>query len=157
MAIPNQILANTVSGIPGEYAFHGPNRALSAVLDSTMDSINVFGRAFTYFNNDTETVRAGGVEGGTFAGIMVNPKAYALDFNYALNGTVGEFCFMGEVYVELSTTGGVIGDPIWFDNMTGALGHGTPTGLQTAIENCFISRHNVSPENPTLAVIKLTQ
>ena len=155
MAIPNQIPAGLISGIPGEYAFDGPNRALSALIASGSDAVNVFGRAFTYADEAIETVQAGGT--GKFAGIMVAPKSHALDFDYALNGTVGEFCFMGEIYVQLSTTGGTIGDLVWFDNATGALGHGTASTGQTQIDNCEISRHNVSPETPTLAVIKLTQ
>lgn len=154
MAIPNQILAGLVSGVPGEYAFSGPTRALSALLASTADANNVFGYAFTYQDATVESVRAGGT--GKFAGIMMAPKAYALDYNYAFNGTVGEFCFMGEVFVQLSTTGAVIGDLIWFDNTTGALGHGTAGADQTQVPNCVVSRHNVSPETPTLAVIKLT-
>lgn len=155
MAIPNQILPGLVSGIPGEIAFDGPTRALSALIASASDAVNVFGRAFTYADATVESVQAGGT--GKFAGIMIGPKAYALDFDYALNGSVGEFLFMGEVYAQLSTTGGVIGDLVWFDNTTGALGHGTATTGQTQIANCVISRHNVSPETPTLAVIKLTQ
>lgn len=154
MPIVNQILPGLVSGIPGEIAFQGPTRALSAVLDSATESNNVFGRAFTYEDAAVETVTAGG--SGKFAGISINPKAYALDFNYALNGTSGEFLFMGEVYVQLTTTGGVIGDSVYFVDATGELGHGTATTGQTQIPNCVISRHNVSVETPTLAVIKLT-
>lgn len=154
MTIPNQILPGLVSGVPGEYAFSGPTRALSAIIDSVMESYNVFGRAFTYMDPALEKVQAGGP--GKFAGIMMAPKAYALDQNFALDGTVGEFCFMGEVYVELSTTGGQIGDAVWYDDTTGALGHGTATVGQTQVPNCVISRHNVSVETPTLAVIKLT-
>lgn len=154
MAIPNTIPAGLVSGIPGEIAFAGPTRALAALLDSTASTANVFGRAFTYKDKAVETVQAGGT--GTFAGILTSPKAFALDFNYSLNGTTAELLFMGEVFVELSTTGGVVGDLVWYDNTTGALGHGTAAAGQTQVPNCVISRHNVSPETPTLAVIKLT-
>lgn len=155
MPIPNQILPGLVSGIPGEIAFDGPTRALAALINSTTVTDNVFGRAFTYADKSVETVQVGGT--GTFAGIMIAPKSHAIDFDYALNGTSGEFLFMGEVYVQLSTTGGVIGDLVWYDNTTGALGHGTAGTGQTQIANAVISRHNVSPETPTLAVIKLTQ
>lgn len=154
MSIPNQILPGMVSGVPGEWAFSGPGRALSALIDSTTSDLNVFGRAFTYKDEAVESVQAGGT--GLFAGIMTSPKAYALDYNYAFNGTVGEFAFMGELFVELTTTGATIGDLIYFDNATGALGHGTATTGQTQVPNCVVSRHNVSPEVPTLAVIKLT-
>lgn len=155
MAIPYTAINELVSGIPGEQAFDGPTRALSALLDSATQANNVFGRAFTYNDKSVESVQAGGT--GTFAGLMINPKIYLIEVEYALNGTSAEFGFMGEWYVELSTTGGVVGDPIYFVNATGALGHGTAGAGQTQIEGAVISRHNVSPQNPTLAVVRLTQ
>ena len=155
MAIPHTAINELVSGIPGEQAFDGPTRALTALLDSTTEANNVFGRAFTYTDESVESVQAGGT--GLFAGIMINPKSYLLDVEYARNGTQSEFGFMGEWYVQLSTTGGTIGDPIYFVNATGALGHGTAAAGQTQIPNAVISRHNVSPQTPTLAVVRLTQ
>lgn len=155
MAIPYTAINEPVSGIPGEQAFDGPTRALTALLDSTTEANNVFGRAFTYTDESVESVQAGGT--GLFAGIMINPKAYLLDVEYARNGTQSEFGFMGEWYVQLSTTGGTIGDPIYFVNATGVLGHGTAGAGQTQIPNAVISRHNVSPQTPTLAVVRLTQ
>lgn len=155
MAIPYTAIDKLVSGIPGEQAFDGPVRALSALLDTTTEANNVFGRAFTYNDEAVESVQAGGT--GLFAGLMINPKIYLLDVEYAYNGTQAEFGFMGEWYVQLSTTGGTIGDPIYFVNATGELGHGTATEGQTQIAGAVISRHNVSPETPTLAVVRLTQ
>lgn len=155
MAIPYTAIDVLVSGIPGEQAFDGPVLALTALLNSATEANNVFGRAFTYADEAVETVQAGGT--GLFAGIMINPKTYLLDTEYAQNGTSSEFGFMGEWFVQLSTTGGTIGDPIYFVNATGALGHGTAGAGQTQIPNAVISRHNVSPETPTLAVVRLTQ
>lgn len=154
MAIPNQILANLVSGVPGELAFHGPSRALSAVIESPTEANNVWGRVFTYVDETLETVQAGGT--GLLAGIMINPKAYALDQNYARNGTVGEFMFMGEVFVALANTGGTIGDLLYYVNATGEIGSGTASTGQTQIPTAVISRHMPSPETPTLAVARLT-
>lgn len=154
MPIPNSVANEIVSGIPGELAFDGPTRALAALIVSGTEANNVFGRAFTYADEAIETVQAGGT--GGFAGIMINPKAYALETDYARNSTAGEFLFMGEVYVELATTGATIGDLVYFTNATGALGHGTAGAGQTQIPNAVVSRHNVSPQTPTLAVIKLT-
>lgn len=155
MAIPYTAIDKLVSGIPGEQAFDGPVRALSALLDTTTEANNVFGRAFTYNDEAVESVQAGGA--GRFAGLMINPKTYLLDVEYAYNGTQSEFGFMGEWYVQLTTTGGTIGDMIYFVNATGELGHGTASTGQTQIEGAVISRHNVSPETPTLAVVRLTQ
>lgn len=155
MAIPYTAINQLVSGIPGEQAFDGPVRALSALLDTTTEANNVFGRAFTYKDEAVESVQAGGT--GLFAGLMINPKIYLLDVDYAYNGTQAEFGFMGEWFVQLTTTGGTIGDPIYFVNATGELGHGTAAEGQTQIAGAVISRHNVSPETPTLAVVRLTQ
>lgn len=155
MAIPYTAINQLVSGIPGEQAFDGPVRALSALLDSDNQVDNVFGRAFTYKDEGVESVQAGGT--GLFAGLMINPKIYLLDVEYAYNDTQAEFGFMGEWYVLLSTTGGTIGDLVYFDNDTGELGHGAAGANQTQIEGAVISRHNVSPETPTLAVVRLTQ
>ena len=155
MAIPYTAINQLVSGIPGEQAFDGPTRALTALLNTTAEANNIFGRAFTYRDEAVESVQAGGT--GLFAGIMINPKAYLLDTGYALNGTQAEFGFMGEWYVSLTTTGATIGDLIYFVNATGELGHGTAGAGQTQIPNAVVSRHNVSPETPTLAVIRLTQ
>ena len=155
MPIPYTAINELVSGIPGEQAFDGPVRALTALLDTETESNNVFGRAFTYSDESVESVQAGGT--GLFAGLLINPKAYLLDVEYARNGTQAEFGFMGEWYVQLTTTGGTIGDPIYFVNETGELGHGTAGAGQTQIPNAVISRHNVSPQTPTLAVVRLTQ
>lgn len=155
MAIPYTAINQLVSGIPGEQAFDGPTRVLTALLNTTTEANNVFGRAFTYVDEAVESVQAGGT--GLFAGIMVHPKPYLLDVEYARNGTQSEFGFMGEWFVTLATTGATIGDPIYFTNATGALGHGTAGAGQTQIVGAVVSRHNVSPETPTLAVIRLTQ
>lgn len=155
MPIPYTAINVLVSGIPGEQAFDGPVRALSALLDTATEANNVFGRAYTYTDESVESVGAGGT--GLFAGILINPKLYMVGESYALNGTQAEFGFMGEWYVKLTTTGGTIGDPIYFVNATGELGHGTAAVGQTQISNAVISRHNVSPETPTLAVVRLTQ
>ncbi len=154
MPIPFQIPSQMISGIPGEVAFDGPTRAAGVIVDSTSAADNVFGRAMTYNDNTVESVQAGG--SGVFAGILIHPKAYAIDGVAMPNGAQGEVLFMGEVYVELTTTGGEIGAAVWFDAATGELGHGTAGTGQTQVPNCVISRHNVSPETPTLAVIKLT-
>lgn len=154
MAIQTTIPAELISGIPGEISHDGPTRALSAIINSGSEANNVFGRAFTYADEAVETVQAGGT--GLFAGIMINPKAYAISPT-PRNGSSGEFLFMGEVYVSLATTGATIGDLVYFTNATGALGHGTAGAGQTQIEGAVVSRHNVSPQTPTLAVIRLTQ
>lgn len=160
MAIPNVVGASDlISGIPGEIAFDGPQRALAAVLNTTTETNNVFGRAFTYNDESVESVQAGGE--GFFAGIMIVPKAYMLDVQYARNWTQGEFLHQGEVYVALDedSTDFTIGAPVWFQQSNGSVGCGElPVSGATAIPGAYVSRHNVSPTadgTPRLAVIYL--
>ena len=152
MAIPMTVENGMISGIPGEIAFHGPTRARSAVIDSANEADNKFGRAYTLKDGAPEAgvyVQAGG--DGHFAGIMINPKAYALD--KGLNGTQGEFLDMGEVYVELEAEGAKIGDKVYF-KADGSLT--TVEDGATLIPNCIVERNTPSEETPTLAVIRLT-
>ena len=153
MAIPFQIPAGMISGVPGEVAFDGPTRAVPSIEDSGAVPF-VIGRAATYKNAAVDSVQAGGT--GAFAGIIIHPKAYAVDTATQQDGEQCELLTMGEVYVQLATTGAVIGSPIFFTNATGVLSHGTAAAGQTQIPNCVVSRHNVSVATPTLAVIKLT-
>lgn len=153
MALPYQIPSTMISGVVGEVAFDGPTRAITSIIDS--DAVPaIIGYAMTYDDESLESVQAGGA--GLFAGILINPKAYAIDSNVLAEGSQCECLFMGEVYVQLATTGATIGDLVYFTNATGALGHGTAGAGQTQIPNCVVSRHNVSAATPTLAVIKLT-
>lgn len=153
--IPNTARTYLLSGIPGNISHDGPTRVASAIIDSATEANNVFGRAFTYVDGQPsgrgtfEQVQAGG--DGAFAGILINPKAYAIDVTYARNATVGEFLTMGEVYVQLGNDGN-IGDPVSFDPATGIISAGE-TG--TVIPGAHIARHEPSVETPRLAVIAL--
>ena len=159
MPIPSSLGASElISGVPGEIAFDGPQRAIAALINSASEANNVFGRAFTYNDESVESVQAGGA--GFFAGIMIVPKAYALDGETAANFTQGEFLCQGEVYVGLSTdsTDYTIGAPVWFLTATGEVGCGTVPAGGTAIPGGYVSRHNVSPAEdgtPRLAVVYL--
>ncbi|KAA5921353.1 hypothetical protein F1536_23225 [Achromobacter xylosoxidans] len=146
--IPNTARTYLLSGIPGNISHDGPTRAASAIIDSADETENVFGRAFTY-KTGTDTVEVGGT--GAFAGILINPKAYAIDVTYARNGTVGEFATMAEINVQLGNDGN-IGDPVSFDPATGIVSAGE-TG--TVIPGAHIARHEPSAETPRLAVIAL--
>lgn len=158
MAITNQIPSEMVSGVVGEVAFDGPTRATGVIVDSGAVPA-VIGHAATYKTNSVESIKAGGA--GVFAGIIIHPKAYAVDSDTLEDGTQCEVLSMGEVYVKLASDGAVIGDPVYYVPATGELtaaaddGEAEPTA-NTAIPNCVVSRHNVSVATPTLAVIKLT-
>lgn len=134
-------------GIPGELAFDGPIRSKPANLYSA-GVPNIFGYAFTdtaNANPDTSlgspnagNAQVGGT--GTFAGILINPKASAA------NGTsgnplaaslvlpdydIGELCFMGEVFVSLPGPANQ-GDLVTYDPLTGALNSIAPLTTFTA-------------------------
>lgn len=159
MAFPSTVISDLVSGIPGEIAFDAPYTGITAIVDTTTEANNVFGRAFTYKNEAVESVQAGGT--GLFAGLMVNPKAHAINTLAATtdsvsNGRVSEFCVKGEVYVLLSVgTAVTIGDPVFFVNADGTLGAGTAAAGQTQIAGATVVRHNPSAANaPSLAVVR---
>ena len=160
MAFPSSVISDLVSGIPGEIAFDAPYTGITAIVDTTTEANNVFGRAFTYKAASVESVQAGGT--GLFAGLMVNPKAHAINTLAATtdsvsNGRVSEFCVKGEVYVLLSVgTAVTIGDPVFFVNADGTLGAGTAAAGQTQIAGATVVRHNPSAANaPSLAVVRL--
>ena len=160
MAFPSSVISLLVSGIPGEIAFDAPYTGITAIVDTTTEANNVFGRAFTYKTESVESVQAGGT--GLFAGLMVNPKAHAINTLAATtdsvsNGRVAEFCVKGEVYVLLSVgTAVTIGDAVYFVNATGALGAGNAGIGETQITGATVVRHNPSAANaPSLAVVRL--
>ena len=160
MAFPSSVISDLVSGIPGEIAFDAPYTGITAIVDTTTEANNVFGRAFTYKTESVESVQAGGT--ALFAGLMVNPKAHAINTLAATtdsvsNGRVSEFCVKGEVYVLLSVgTAVTIGDPVFFVNADGTLGAGTAAAGQTQIAGAAVVRHNPSAANaPSLAVVRL--
>lgn len=149
MAIPNTARTpNRPSGVPGNLAFDGPIRARTALLDTTAEANNVFGRAFTVKDATAGTVQAGGA--GKFAGIMINPKTYAQDKSTAANGTVGEFLAMGEVYAVVAGSPAV-GGLVYFIPADGTL---TTVNTNTLIANATIAR--TAPSTGGICVLSLT-
>jgi hypothetical protein len=154
MPIPTGVKTQLISGLPGELAFDGPTRAITALINTTDQTNNLFGRVFTYVDETIETVAAGGT--GDFAGILINPKAYGIGPNgVAPNWTSAEFLQMGEVYVQLAAAA-TINDVVYYVQATGEIGVGAPGAGQTAIPNARVVRHVSSTETPRLAVVRLT-
>lgn len=153
MTFPNTVTSKLrmQAGVIGEVSHVGPKRARTAILNTKEEKNNVFGRAFTFEDMGVESVKAGGE--GVFAGIFINPKAYALtEWNGAYNGSIGEFLDMGEIYVEVEgASEGKIGDKVNY-KADGSL----TLGEGTEIPNCVIERHLPSQEVPNLCVIRLT-
>lgn len=151
--IPTTIQDGLVSGIVGTRSHYGPLRGRTGVLASDDESNNVFGRAFTFVDEELETFQAGG--GGYFAGILIHPHAYAIDGPTVRNGTPVELVDMDEVYVELEgAAGATFGDPVYYVPATGEL---TLTELDNVlVPNARVERHLPSPQTPNLAIIRLT-
>lgn len=123
-------------GIPGDLSFDGPLRAQSYNLFSS-GTPNVVGYAYTSVNGidpepsansgNAATATVGGT--GVFAGILSNPKEYALrgvtgnPLGASLtlpDYAVGSLLYMGEVFVNLPG-GAAVGDAVAFNQTTGAL------------------------------------
>lgn len=135
-------------GIPGELAFNGPIRAGSYNLTSS-GTPNVVGYAYTVLAGaNPDPSGAAGNAGnatvggtGVFAGILMNPKEYALR-GTSLGGPlaaslvlpdyeIGDLLLMGEVFVNLPGPAS-IGDLVSYDALTGALNSFAPTTRFTA-------------------------
>lgn len=134
-------------GIVGELAFDGPIRAGAYNLNSS-GAANVVGYAYTITSGaDPEpsggsgnagTARVGGT--GVFAGILINPKEYALrgvtgsPLGASLtlpDYSIGDLLTMGEVFVNLPGPAS-IGDLVTYNTSTGALNSIAPNAVFTA-------------------------
>lgn len=133
-------------GFVGDVAFDGPNRANAYNLYSN-GTPNVIGYAYTTTTGanpnppadagNAGTAQVGGT--GVFAGILINPKEYALRGvtgnplgasivlpDYA----IGDLMFMGEIFVNLPGPAN-IGDLVTYSAATGALNSIPPTSSFT--------------------------
>lgn len=153
-------------GVIGEFADDSPRRVRPAVLVSSDAANNVIGRVVTYTNLGSAdgtaqaVVEAGGT--GAFAGILINPKAYAtsgttagtLQPTLALpNNTTIEFASMGSLIVTLPAAADET-SALYYVNATGVIGVGTATTGQTQIPNVKVVRYENAAAG--LAVIQLT-
>lgn len=163
MTFQSTVFNNIGFGVVGELFLNGPLRAQPGRLDSTDAANNVMGRAFTIKDDATASfetaadpqpldVQAGG--SGVFAGILANPKVYAL------SGTAGDtlassLTLPNNTMVELvQECAGVvitlaaacaIGDWVWFNTTTGILqttapGASAPVGT-ARVPNGRITRY----------------
>jgi hypothetical protein len=153
-------------GIPGELIVDGPQRVDSLTLDSTGGYI---GLAFTKSNTTNIATQGGAITSGStvFAGILVNPKAYAsygavggapLDPTLFLGpNSQGEFLTMGTIVVTLVGAAN-IGDIVQYNTTTGVLSAVAP-GSSAASDNALIPNCVVwnYPQSATgLAAIRIT-
>ena len=154
-------------GIQGELIVDGPQRAEPLILDADGGTI---GLAFTKSNTTNVATQGGAIVDGTnvFAGILVNPKAYAsfgavggapLDPTLFLPAySQGEFLTMGTIVVTLQD-GGNIGDWIYYSDTTGLLyataPNATPTVGYTRVPNAVLYRYPTTSTG--LTAIRITE
>lgn len=165
MAFQSTVNIYNALGIPGDLAFDGPMRAAPYNLFSSAVP-NKVGYAFTVTagaNPDTVggsplagTAKVGGT--GVFAGILVNPKAYALlgSSSNALapsltlpDYAIGELLTMGMIYASLPGPANV-GDLVTYDPLTGALNSIAPT---TAFTGAIAAGGASTPDVLTVSAV----
>lgn len=157
MSFQSSINIFTAAGMPGDLAYSGPVRATPYNLFSDGQA-QTCGFAFTVTNgaNADPTVAQGGSPnagtaqvGGTgvFAGILVNPKEYAL---YGTSGaplgatlnlpdnSVGSLLDMGFIWAKLTNATASVGDEVYYDNTTGALTSQAPIAAFTASQTTTV-------------------
>lgn len=143
MSFQSTVNTNQAFGVPGEFATDNPKTVDAYVLDSAIESNNVFGRAFTIKSEGV--AQAGGT--GVFAGLLVNPKEHALKCGLtpslsARNGDIGAFAVEGDVIVTVSAAAN-IGASLKFSNADGKIGVGVAGDGETALP-AVVVRYNVS-------------
>ena len=78
MNFQSTVRDDIATGVVGEIAFDGPTRARPYILDSGGATPNTVGNAFTVVTGTDDKAGAGAIGAGAFAGILINPKSYAL-------------------------------------------------------------------------------
>ncbi|MCP4122229.1 MAG: hypothetical protein GY751_10790 [Bacteroidetes bacterium] len=162
MSFQSTVRLVQTTGIIGEIIFDGPHRARPLNLNSGGATPNTVGKAFTFDDSVDDEAGAGAIGAGAFAGILINPKHYAL-YGSSLtpsldlpDNTNAEVLSMGTIIVDLSAVDtGKIGEGIYYVDATGVLGSGTAAAGQTQIVGAKIDRENISGAG--LAIITLTE
>ena len=156
-------------GFVGEPAADVPRKVRPWRLSTQTSVANTVGKAFTYSadntvsngNQGSQVAAVGGT--GIFAGILVNPKHYAL-YGTSAGGSLAasldlpassevELMMMGNIIVYLPTAANY-GDNLYFVQADGTLGVGTASAGQTQITGAKVL-NSISAAG--LTVIALTE
>lgn len=164
MAFQSQVRLAQTTGIIGDIIFDGPKRVAPYDLTTTGTSLTI-GKAFTEVTGEDGTASPGNIGGGAFAGVLINTKSHALQGTTAgslqptrdlTEGTNAELLKMGTILVRLDPVDtGLVGEPIFYTDITGNLGSGTAAAGETQILNAKIDRQNIGGAG--LAIITLTE
>lgn len=176
MTLQQTVFPNIGFGVVGELFLEGPLRAQPARLNSGTPANNVVGRAFTViadatgsYNTTADPAALQVGAGGTtvLAGILANPKIYAL-LGTAANGTLApSLTLPNNTMVELvQETAGLIvalpaaaaiGDWLYYLNADGSLltaapGSGNAPANSTRVPNGRVTRYGIAAAG--LAVVE---
>ncbi len=154
MAFQATVKAQQGAGVVGELALDGPFRGQPAILHTADPTLNVVGRACTVTSGATGSwaagsagaadpkpliVAAGGA--GVFAGILANPKVYALLGTTAGGALASSLTLPNDVAVELVTDGYLWvslpaasnpGDVVYYLTADGTLATAAPAAAKPA-------------------------
>ncbi len=151
MAFQSTVYLVSGAGVPGEQFNDYPSRALPYTLVSASAAYNVMGTMFGTVTSQGIAQAGSGGAGGA-AGLLVNPKVYALfgaigSPSLVLpNQTAVEMATEGSYWVTLPAAA-AIGDYVVYDNTTGAISTVTPgTSLAsgTSWANAYVDVYTVS-------------
>lgn len=168
----SQVAFDLRSGIPGEFAFDGPQRNEPGILRTTAPANNIFGRVFSLDGAVPGIWRAGDPTGnGERFAIMVNPKEHVAAGTLAggslaptltlPNETTATFCTMGMIWgIASNARTPRVGDIVRFVIATGELftvAPGTATDpLYKDLPNAVVVRYP-QPSAGGLFVVSMTQ
>jgi hypothetical protein len=165
MAFQSTVRKVQATGIIGEIMYGGPTRVRPANLKSGGSIPNTIGKAFTWDSTVDNEVGAGAIGAGAFAGILVNPKHYALQGTSAgtlvatldlPENSLGELISMGTILIDLASIDtGKIGEGLYYVDTTGVIHSGTAGVGQTQIDGGKIDYENVAAAG--LAWVTLTE
>lgn len=140
MGFQTAVADNIGFGVVGEQYLHGPLRAQPGRLDSASEANNIVGRAFTAKDDGTASfntsadpqpldVQAGG--SGVFAGILGNPKNYAVTDGLAStlavpNDTIVELVQESAGMIVAAPAACAVGDWVYYTNGTGVIVTASP-------------------------------
>lgn len=154
MGFQSTVNAQMAFGVTGELYDNAPHRAQPVVLDTTDAANNVVGRALSWKSGATGSWQSGSTGAanpaplkaeaggdGPFAGILANPKAYALCGTQAggplaasmvlPNAVIAEAVQEGEIIIELGSASNP-GDPVYYQTADGVLVRTAPGAAQPA-------------------------
>lgn len=132
MSFQSTVRFDQAYGVPGEFAFDGPERAQTGVLNSADPTQNVIGRFVSEDSATPGVWRAGDPAGnGERFGVLMSPKqqvSYGTQAGGPLaptltlaNNTIVEVATMGQIIVQARDAANLVGNIVRFVKATGQI------------------------------------